>query len=91
MSSPRPSVPSIRIERVMGATPERVFRAFLDPALMRLWVTPDDLDLDRISVDPRVDGRIEVRHSRHGVSTGKFEGRFVKIDPPRELVYRWAF
>ncbi len=82
---------AVHIERILHAPPERVFRAFLDPELMRQWVTPDDLDLDRITVDPRVDGLIEVWHSRRGVSTGKFEGRFVKIDPPRELVYRWAF
>lgn len=82
---------TIRIERIVRASPDRVFRAFLDPELVRQWVTPDDLDLDRINVDPRVDGRIEVWHSRNGVSTGKFEGRFVKIDPPEELVYRWAF
>ena len=30
-------------------------------------------------------------HSRNGESTGKFEGRFLVIDPPRELVYSWAF
>ncbi len=82
---------AIRIERILGAPPDRVFRAFLDPDLMRQWIAPDDLDIDRISVDARVDGRVEVWHSRHGVSTGKFEGRFVKIDPPRELAYHWAF
>lgn len=81
----------IRIVKLMHAPPERVFRAFLDPELMREWIAPDDLDIDHISVDPRVGGLVEVRHSRRGVSTGKFEGRYVKIDPPRELVYRWAF
>ena len=91
MSSPAGAEVAVRIERIIHAAPDRVFRAFLDPALMRQWITPDDLDLDRIAVDARVDGRIQVWHSRHGVSTGKFEGRFVKIDPPRELVYRWAF
>ena len=91
MSLPDESQLAIRIERVLHAPPDRVFRAFLDPDLMGRWVTPDDLDLDRITVDPRVGGRIEVWHSRHGASTGKFEGRFVKIDSPRELVYRWAF
>ena len=91
MSRTREAEAAIRIERTLRAPPGRVFRAFLDPGLMRRWITPDDLDLDRISVDARVGGRIEVWHSRHGVSTGKFEGRFVKIDPPRELVYRWAF
>ena len=89
----RPDVPevAVRIEKVLHAPPDRVFRAFLDPELMREWIAPDDLDIDRITVDPRVGGLVEVWHSRHGVSTGRFEGHFVKIDPPRELVYRWAF
>ena len=91
MSRPYESEVAVRIERILHAPPDRVFRAFLDPDLMRQWVTPDDLDIDRITVDARVDGRVEVWHSRHGVSTGKFEGRFVKIDPPRELIYHWAF
>ncbi len=91
MSRPSETEVAVRIERILQAPPDRVFRAFLDPDLMRQWVTPDDLDLDRITVDARVGGLIEVWHSRHGVSTGKFEGRFVKIDPPRELVYHWAF
>ncbi len=91
MSEPeRPEV-AVRIERVLHAPPDRVFRAFLDPELMRQWIAPDDLDVDRVAVDARVGGLIEVWHSRHGVSTGKFEGRFVTIDAPRELVYHWAF
>ncbi len=91
MIPPDPSGTSVRIEKVLPAPPERVFRAFLEPDLMRQWIVPDELDLDEIRVDARVGGRIEVWHSRAGVSTGKFEGRFVKIDPPRELVYHWAF
>jgi uncharacterized protein YndB with AHSA1/START domain len=82
---------AVRVERTMHASPEQVFRAFVDPDLMRQWITPDDLSLDRLTVDPRVGGRIEVWHSRNGESTGKFEGHYLKIDPPRELVYRWAF
>ncbi len=91
MSPPDGPEIAVHIERVLPAPPDRVFRAFIDPDLMRQWVTPDDLDLDRIRIDARVGGRIEVWHSRHGTRTGKFEGRFVTIDPPRELVYHWAF
>lgn len=91
MSGTSDREPSIRIERILHAPPERVFRAFLEPELMRQWIAPDELDVDRVTVDPRVGGRIEVWHSQHGASTGRFEGRFVTIDPPRELVYRWAF
>ena len=89
----RASAPTavVRVEKILHATPDRVFRAFLDPDLLRQWIAPSDLAVDRVTVDPRVGGRIEVWHSRNGVSTGKFEGQFLKIDPPRELVYRWAF
>jgi len=81
----------VRVERVLHASPERVFRAFLEPDLLRQWIAPSDLTVDQVTVDPRVGGRIDVWHSRNGVSTGKFEGQFLKIDRPRELVYRWAF
>lgn len=86
-----PPTVALRVERTLHAPPDRVFRAFLDPDLIRQWMTPDDLDVDRVAVDGRVGGRIEIWHSRDGASTGKFEGRFLVIDPPRELVYRWAF
>jgi len=82
---------AVRLERIMHASPDRVFRAFLEPDLIRQWIAPDDLTVDRLTVDARVGGRLEVWHSRGGVSTGKFEGCFLKIDPPRELIYRWAF
>lgn len=82
---------AVRIERTMRASPDRVFRAFLDPDLIRQWIAPDDLHVDRVAVEAKVGGRIEVWHSRNGASTGKFEGFFLVIDPPRELVYRWAF
>jgi uncharacterized protein YndB with AHSA1/START domain len=86
----RPSA-VVRVEKILHASPDQVFRAFLEPDLIRQWIAPSDLRVDQVTVDPRVGGRIEVRHSRNGVSTGKFEGHFLKIDPPRELVYRWAF
>ncbi len=91
MIEPDRPAAAVRVERTMHASPDRVFRAFLDPDLVRQWMTPDDLDVDQVAVDARVGGRIEIRHSRKGASTGRFEGCFVKIDPPRELVYRWAF
>jgi uncharacterized protein YndB with AHSA1/START domain len=82
---------SVRIERTIRAPPERVFRAFLEPDLIRRWMTPGELVIDSVSVDPTIGGRISISHSLKGVSSGSFEGEFVKIVPNRELVYRWAF
>ena len=91
MSEPSATQDTVRVERTMRAPPERVFRAFLEPDLIRQWITPGDLAVDSVSVDPKVGGRIHVAHSRAGVSTGSFQGEFVKIVTNRELVYRWAF
>jgi uncharacterized protein YndB with AHSA1/START domain len=91
MNPPNAPPVVLRVERTLHAPQDRVFRAFLEPDLIRQWIAPEDITVDRVIVDARVGGRIEVWHSRHGVSTGKFEGRFLKIEPPRELVYRWAF
>lgn len=91
MTEPGGTLDTVRVERTMHAPPGRVFRAFLDPDLIRQWITPGDLAVDRVSVDAKVGGRIVVFHSRNAVPTGRFEGEFVKIVPNRELVYRWAF
>ncbi len=91
MNRPEGPATVLRIDRVLHASPHRVFRAFLDPDLIRQWIAPDDLTVDRVLAEPRVGGRLEVWHSRNGVSTGKFEGQFLKIEPPEELVFRWAF
>jgi len=91
MIQPGGSGVAVRVERTLHAPPDQVFRAFLEPDLLRQWIAPDELDVDRVTVDARVGGRIEVWHSQNGVSTGKFEGRFLRIDPPHQLVYQWAF
>jgi uncharacterized protein YndB with AHSA1/START domain len=91
MNEPTPGPDSVTVERTMRAPPSRVFEAFLDPDLIKQWMNPPGLSVDRVSVDARVGGKILVEHSLNGESTGSFEGEYVKIDPPRELVYRWAF
>lgn len=53
-------------------------------------MAPGDYLIDRITVDPRVGGRIRIWHSSNGQSSGGFEGEFLKIVPCEELVYRWA-
>lgn len=91
MNQPNTGPDFVTVERTMRAPPQRVFEAFLDPELIRQWMNPPGLSVDRVVVDPRVGGRILVEHSLNGESTGSFEGEYVKIEPPRELIYRWWF
>ena len=91
MTKPTAAEDTVRIERTMRAPPERVFQAFLDPDLVRQWLSPADLTIDLVEWEGKVGGKIRVDHSRKGESTGSFQGEFLRIEPNRELVYRWAF
>lgn len=91
MTSPAPPEAAYRIERIMSASPDRVYRAWIDPEWVRRWMTPGELIIDHVKVDARVGGKIKIRHSLKGQDVGGYEGEFLKLIPGRELVYRWAF
>ncbi|MFH9348027.1 hypothetical protein [Kitasatospora sp. NPDC017646] len=40
-----PGLPTIRIVREFDAPQEQVFRAWIEPQLVALWLGPDDLDM----------------------------------------------
>lgn len=52
--------PAVRLQRTIPAPPERVYRAWLDPELMRRWLAPDALEVTRAEVDERVGGSYRV-------------------------------
>lgn len=47
---------SVEVTRTVAASRDRVYRAFLDPALLQRWMCPDDCAVGHASVDERVGG-----------------------------------
>ena len=41
MTPKQAQVASVRLERELSATPHEVYRAWLDPDLLRQWMAPD--------------------------------------------------
>lgn len=75
-------------ERVVAASPERVFAAWSDPDSMRAWMCPNpEITHATVEIDFRVGGsfRIEMHGERAYVHTGKY----LEIDPPHRLVFEW--
>jgi len=75
------------------ASPERVFDAWLDPVMVRAWMsltnpllgTPD---VRRVEIDARVGGRFtfsDMRDEGEAVHWGEYR----VIDRPRTLVFTW--
>jgi uncharacterized protein YndB with AHSA1/START domain len=67
---------TIRLHRVLRATPERVYRAFLDPDAMVKWVPPNGFTGKVHHLDARVGGSYKMSFTNF--TTGKSHLSFPK-------------
>jgi uncharacterized protein YndB with AHSA1/START domain len=83
---------TIRLHRVLRATPERVYRAFLDPAAMAKWLPPNGFTGTVQHMDARVGGTY--RMSFTNFSTGNshsFGGEYLELTPHERIRYTDRF
>ena len=83
---------TIRLHRVLRATPDRVYRAFIDPKAMVKWLPPHGFTGEVSAMDARVGGGY--RMSFTNFNTGhshSFGGKFVEMSPPSRLRYTDTF
>ena len=85
------STADVRLERTISAQPHRVYRAWLDPELLRQWLAPGVLTAKRIEVDERVGGSFRVWHSHSDSDVGGFDCEILELVPDRRIVFRWGF
>ena len=77
---------TIRLHRVLRATPERVYRAFLDPDAMVKWLPPNGFTGKVHQAEAKVGGTYKMSFTNF--STGKshsFGGKYLELKP-HELV-----
>ena len=77
---------TVRLHRVLTAPPERIYRAFLDPAAMCKWLPPHGFTGHVHSMDAKVGG--SYRMSFTNFSSGNshsFGGTFVELVPGERI------
>src|SRR3954462_11411549 len=82
------STSTIRLHRVLRATPERVYRAFLDPDAMAKWLPPNGFTGKVHQMDAKVGGTY--RMSFTNFSTGhaqSFGGKYLELVPNQRIRY----
>jgi uncharacterized protein YndB with AHSA1/START domain len=81
----------LEIERLIPASPERVFEYWTDPELLAKWFGPAGYDVPGHDVDARPGGkwRATIRSPEGTLRT--VSGIYNSIDPPRRLVFTWAW
>ena len=88
--TPMTKAPVVRLQRTLPAPPHEVYRAWLEPALLRQWMAPG-LDVTRAEVDARVGGHLRIWHADAGADMGGFECTIVELIPDERIVFRWGF
>ncbi|HYB98745.1 MAG TPA: SRPBCC family protein [Candidatus Limnocylindrales bacterium] len=83
---------TVRLHRVLRTTPERLYRALLDPDAMAKWLPPDGFTGKVHSLDARVGG--SYRMSFTNFTTGQthaFGGQYLELIPNERLRYTDQF
>ncbi len=80
---------TVQLHRVLKATPERVYRAFLDPEAMVKWLPPHGFTAKMHHMDARVGGTYKMSFTNF--SSGKsssFGGEYLELVPNERV--RWT-
>ena len=83
---------TVRLHRVLRASPERVYRAFLDPDAMAKWIPPHGFTGKVHHMDATVGGSYKMSFTNFG--TGKshsFGGKYVELKPHELIRYTDQF
>lgn len=83
---------TIRLHRVLRATPERIYRAFLDPDAMAKWLPPNGFTGKVHEMDARVGGGHKMTFTNF--TTGKshsFGGKYIELAPNERIRYTDTF
>ncbi len=82
---------TLRMTRVIKASPSDVFRAWTEPAEMRKWAAPDGVNVQRTEVDLTVGGKYLISmRSSEGDEYNAY-GVYREVSPPSKLVYTWRW
>src|SRR4051812_35684238 len=83
---------TVKLHRVLRSTPERVYKAFIDPDAMAKWLPPNGFTGRVHEMDARVGGSYKMSFTNF--STGNshsFGGEFVELVPNEKLRYTDKF
>ncbi len=83
---------TVRLHRVLRATPERVYRAFLDADAMAKWLPPNGFTGKVHQMDAKVGGTYKMSFTNF--TTGQvhsFGGKYVELVPHERIRYTDKF
>src|SRR3954454_6949340 len=73
---------TVRLHRVLRATPDRIYRAFLDADAMSTWLPPNGFTGKVHHMDAKVGGSYSMSFTNFGTGNGhSFGGEYLELVP----------
>lgn len=83
---------TVRVRRILRAPPERVYRAFLEPAAMVKWWPPHGFTGTVHEIDARVGGGYRMSFQNFATGTEHaFTGTYTELTPHKRIRYTDKF
>src|SRR4051812_9454563 len=83
---------TVQFHRVLRATPERVYRAFLDPDAMAKWLPPNGFTGKVHQLDAKVGGTYRMSFTNFGTGHAhSFGGEYLELVPHTRIRYSNRF
>lgn len=83
---------SVRLHRVLRASPEKVYRAFLDADAMAKWLPPNGFTGKVHHLDVRVGGGYQMSFANFGsAKSHSFGGTYLELKPHERIRYSNKF
>ncbi|GAA0759814.1 SRPBCC family protein [Ideonella azotifigens] len=83
---------AVKLHRVLRCKPEKLYRAFLEPAAMAKWLPPYGFTCQVHHMDARVGGDFKMSFHNFGSGNGhSFGGEYLELVPNERLRYNDRF
>jgi uncharacterized protein YndB with AHSA1/START domain len=83
---------TVRLHRVLATTPEKLYRAFLEPDAVAKWLPPNGFACTVHHLEARVGGTHKMSFRNFTTGNGhSFGGRYLELVPNERLRYTDAF
>jgi glutathione S-transferase len=81
----------LTLSRTIRAPRDKVFDAFVTPAVMKSWMCPRGMTIPEVSADPRPGGRFSVTMLARDGDRHTAAGEYREVKRPERLVYTWQW
>jgi len=83
---------TVRLHRVLATTPEKLYRAFVEPDAMAKWLPPNGFAATVHAMEAKVGGRFRVSFRNFTTGAGhSFGGEYVELVPHERIRYTDTF